>query len=354
MNQRTITGLPDAIGLRSTLPACWVSLLYRLVREYRLDAEQIFEEAGLNPKRLSHPETRVPHRNVTQIWNKVAELTSNQAFGLTTAKVVFPTMLHSLSMAMYTCSTLEAMFEHVVKYCRMIQPLSVMKFQQRNNEYVYVWGSPAPYVSQIATEGLGAAIVAVARQLYGHDFAPLRISLICEKPDDTSVYTDFFKAPVEFCAAENIMYMDKTILQQPLLTANPSLEMKCLQMTTDYLARLDRHDVVNLVYSKLLALLATHNYSEEIIAESLCMSLRTLQRKLHDAGTSYVSLLQNTRRELALSYVNDHNLSIGEISYLSGFSNPGNFIRAFKRWTGKTPGNYRLEDSIEPTIFKPH
>ena len=349
-----MTGLPDVIGLRSTLPTCWVYLLYRSVKEYGLDAEQIFEEAGLNPKRLCHPETRIPHRNVTQIWNKVAERAGDQAFGLTTAKMVFPTMLHSLSMAMYASSTLKSMFEHVIKYCRTIQPLSVMNFQQCHGEYKYVWGSPEPYVSQIATEGLGAAIVAVARQIYGHDFAPLRVSLTCQEPDDTSIYTDFFKAPVEFCADENVMYMNKTMLQQPLLTANPSLEMKCLQMTTDYLARLDRHDTVNLVYSKLLTLLPNHYYSEEIIAESLCLSRRTLQRKLHDAGTSYDSLLQNIRRELALSYVNDDILSIGEISYLSGFSNPGNFIRAFKRWTGRTPGNYRLECSKGPIITKPH
>ena len=319
-----------------------------------MDAEQLFEEAGLNPHRLSHPETRIPHRNVTQIWNKVAELTGNQAFGLTTAKMIFPTMLHSLSMAMYSTSTLESMFEHVVRYCRTIQPLSVMRFQQREKDFLYVWGSPAPYVSQVATEGLGAAIIAVARQLYGHHFAPMRVSLISGKPEDLSVYTDFFRSPVEFSADENIMYLDKTVLQQPLLTANRSVEMKCLEMTTDYLARLDRHDIVNLVYSKLLALLPTHNYSEEVIAESLCLSRRTLQRKLHDAGTSYDSLLQTTRRDLALGYVNNDNLSIGEISYLLGFSNPGNFIRAFKRWTERTPGNYRIECSKGQIITKPN
>ena len=69
--------------------------------------------------------------------------------------------------------------------------------------------------------------------------------------------------------------------------------------------------------------------------------LRSLQRKLHEQDTSFKELLSNTQQELALFYIRDSNRSIGEITYLLGFSEPSNFTRAFKRWTGQSPAEYR-------------
>ena len=75
---------------------------------------------------------------------------------------------------------------------------------------------------------------------------------------------------------------------------------------------------------------------------TLHVSLRSLQRKLKEEDTSYKDLLEETRRQLALQYLRDSRRSIGEITYLLGFSEPSNFTRAFKRWTGKSPVQYRM------------
>ena len=81
--------------------------------------------------------------------------------------------------------------------------------------------------------------------------------------------------------------------------------------------------------------------TEKQIAECLNLSLRSLQRKLEDKGYNYKNLLEETRRELAEQYIRNSNLSISEITYMLGFSEPSNFSRAFKRWTGKSPQSYR-------------
>jgi len=67
----------------------------------------------------------------------------------------------------------------------------------------------------------------------------------------------------------------------------------------------------------------------------------TLRRKLKEEGTSFQALLDNMRKELALGYMRDTQMNFGEIAYVLGFSTPGAFQRAFKRWTGETPGDYR-------------
>jgi AraC-like DNA-binding protein len=71
------------------------------------------------------------------------------------------------------------------------------------------------------------------------------------------------------------------------------------------------------------------------------MSLRNMQRKLKDKASNYKEILEDTRKHLAQSYLKQVNLSLGEVSYLIGFSDRSNFNRAFKRWSKLTPGDYR-------------
>jgi AraC-like DNA-binding protein len=74
------------------------------------------------------------------------------------------------------------------------------------------------------------------------------------------------------------------------------------------------------------------------------MSTRTLQRRLQEEGSGFVEILNETRRELALQYIQDDSLPLKEVSYLLGYSDVSNFSRAFKRWTGKAPSGARVDN----------
>jgi AraC-like DNA-binding protein len=71
------------------------------------------------------------------------------------------------------------------------------------------------------------------------------------------------------------------------------------------------------------------------------MSARTLRRRLQEAGTSYREVLDATRCELARRYLSDASLPVGAVSFMLGFAEPSTFHRAFKRWTGMTPAQFR-------------
>jgi AraC-like DNA-binding protein len=75
------------------------------------------------------------------------------------------------------------------------------------------------------------------------------------------------------------------------------------------------------------------------------MTPRTLQRRLKAHGISYQKLLENLRKDLAKSYLRERRLAIGELAYLLGYSEPSAFQRAFKRWTGMTPDNFRRHET---------
>ena len=128
---------------------------------------------------------------------------------------------------------------------------------------------------------------------------------------------------------------------RPLLAANSALMAKNEQITTDYLARLLRGDLVNSVYSQILAAGGVHEVSVNKVADNLNMSTRILQRKLKTCGTSFESLVAEVFRERALQYMENPNFSIQEVGRIMGFKDLSNFSRAFKRWTSISPTEYR-------------
>ena len=104
-----------------------------------------------------------------------------------------------------------------------------------------------------------------------------------------------------------------------------------------FIARTTTRDVVD----KIVERLPDGPPGQQQIASALHMSNRTLQRKLREEGTSFKDLLQDTRMQLARKYLLSPGRSVVETAYLLGFSEPSTFSRAFKRWTGVAPVDYR-------------
>ena len=161
------------------------------------------------------------------------------------------------------------------------------------------------------------------------------------EPTCSKKFATFFQAPLEYSSSETAFIFDKKELNTPLPSANVELVRSSEKIIVDYLAKFDRTSVMMQVKAKLFEQLPTGKTTEESIAKTLHMSTRTLQRKLKEEGTTYKQLLDNTRRELAAQYIKQSNISISEITYLLGFSEPSNFSRAYKRWMGQSPSEHR-------------
>lgn len=156
-------------------------------------------------------------------------------------------------------------------------------------------------------------------------------------------YASVFPCPVYFAADENAVQLSRHAAQRPLRTHEPWLHAEMLALCEQRLRQLENESLLQVRVQKVLGpLLRGNTPSLEAVADGLGMASWTLRRKLREEGTSFQSLLDDSRRDLALAYMKDVGLSLGEIAYMLGFSTPGAFQRAFKRWTGgTTPGEYR-------------
>ena len=130
-------------------------------------------------------------------------------------------------------------------------------------------------------------------------------------------------------------------MEDALPGSNPELALQNDQVVMRYLERLDRGDIVTMVRSRIIAELSGGFVSKQGVAERLHMSARNLQTKLAARGTSFQEVLDSTRQQLALGYIDQRAMPIKEITYLLGFADTAVFNRAFKRWTGRSPSAFR-------------
>ena len=123
--------------------------------------------------------------------------------------------------------------------------------------------------------------------------------------------------------------------------ANPELAENIDTWMREYLARFDANSLSVKVRRLLAETLPDGEFKQDHVASALAMSVRSLQRNLHKEGVNFKELLEMTRQDMAMKYIEEKQLSIIEICCLLGFSDQSNFTKAFKRWTGKTPHSYR-------------
>jgi len=165
------------------------------------------------------------------------------------------------------------------------------------------------------------------------------------QPDDlTEHQATFAPANVRFGAPSTGFSFDASHLDAELPTADAELNSILTQHTERMLKELPAERSVAMQVRRLLAQsLPAGQPSVSTVAKKLALSTRTLARRLEDEGESFGDLLDDTRRRLALRHLDQDELSVEEIAFVLGFSQAPVFHRAFRRWTGKTPLEFRRE-----------
>jgi AraC-like DNA-binding protein len=176
----------------------------------------------------------------------------------------------------------------------------------------------------------------------GVDWIPLKVGFQYPQPEDVSAYHRLFRAPLEFEQPINFVIFDAALLDQPFPKANPGLFAVLDRYIIELLKKLPRQEnIVDSVRQEISDGLRGGDAGLEAIALRLSIAPRTLQRKLKEAGTSHQELLDEMRRELSIHYLQERQMAVCEVAFLLGFSETSAFHRAFKRWTGTTPGEFR-------------
>lgn len=325
--------------MSATALSSWARSIRRAVERAGVDPDPLFVAAGLDPAALADPNARYPVRRTAELWRRAVQATGNPALGLDVARQVTPTTFHALGYAQVASANLREAFERAVRYFRIVADTGELAFERDGPNYALTIrvpaGEDAPAVESI--DAFVAVFVRMVRGLAGRDADPLRVELARPSPNDPGPWQRAFRVMPEFGAVSNRIEYPAALIERPLETANPELARHNDAVVIAQLARLQRQGFTDRVRAVIVETLPDGPPTGEAVAARLHLSARSLQRRLADEGTSFSELLDATRLELARSYLEAGTHTVGEVTFLLGYSDASAFSRAFKRWTGVAP-----------------
>lgn len=326
--------------------------IFQTLESYGVDAASVLRDAGVDLTRLSDPTTRLDREVHKRLVEGAVEMTGDLSFGLRFSDFVHPTTFHALGFALLSSSTVRAFCRRWQRYHSFITTTGEVQFEEAVDNPCLVFPTTSAQadspVGRVLIDGQMTTVLKLIRFMYRPDYNPVRVTLIAPNAAGSEeTYARYLGPNVEFAADKNAMYFDRGDLDVPLPAANAELARQNDEVVVQFLARLDRSNVVAQAHAKLIDLLPSGDCSKAKVASSLNMSVRTLHNRLADAGTTYQHLLDKTRQDLAEQYMTQANISVSEVAYLLGFSDCSNFSRAFHRWTGLSPSDFRDQSATQ-------
>lgn len=326
----------------SMLATVWL-IVGQLVERHGLDSQSFMQELGVAPETLRDVRARLPSRLADQAFEKAAALIPDPAFALLAAQCWHPSNLGTMGYAWLSSRTLHTGLKRIERFSRILGS----RFTYRCIEepaclrLTYDHGRGDASVGHAMTDFSLAILFDMCRTNFGRELKAAGVHLRRPRPADPTPWTNFYGCDISFDAHEDCLLIDSATANTPLPTANIPLANTFDAILTEQLASFFNDDIVSRCKAFLLRELTSGLPSASELAAALGLSVRSLQRKLHELGLSYQGVLDETRHELARRYLDDPGKSVTEITFLLGFSEQSAFTRAFKRWSGMSPTTYR-------------
>jgi AraC-like DNA-binding protein len=316
-------------------------ILWKLLEEYGHDAESIFLGEGIDREMILKPGARVTHTKVESLWSKVNELIDDPCFGLRGVKFWHPSQFNALGHAWLASGTLRQALNRAVRYAHITGTDRKNRLEDTAKGLTVTLSQSlkVPALMDLAM----SILMSACRLNYGPDLNPVEVNFIHSKPACAEEYYSFFNSPVNFNADNDSITLTEDAVDKRLPIGNPQLAKIHDQYIIRYLAELDKNNIAQRVKGAIMDMLPSGGICDEKVAQNLNMSTRSLQRKLHNAHTTFGTLLDEVRQEIAEHYIHDSTVSLTEIAFVLGYSEYSSFWRAYKRWTKTSPSEIRKQ-----------
>jgi AraC-like DNA-binding protein len=310
------------------------------------DVDRIFGNVHLLPDVAGSPTLKLRLTDFCRLFEESARQTGNGNFGLWFGNQFAPRDLGLWGYAAVSAPTLGAALESLVRLFRYHQESSVMRLVGDPDGLVrleYRIIVPGIFERRQDAELSLGMFLNVIRECCGAHWAPEEVQFEHPKPEAAREHEAAFGAPVYFSQPTNALLFRPDVLERPM----PSRDLKLLAVMQTCLERLGAAVAgEDLLLDHVRAVVRTRLPSGyptiEEVADELRAPLGTLHRDLQEAGLTYKEMVEDVRRDLAVSYVRQRHLAFSEIAMLLGYSELSAFSRAFRRWTGASPREYRV------------
>ena len=312
-----------------------------------IDTTRLLLQAGLAPDLLTSDEGRVGGEQFQAFVHLLCEHTGNPILGLETGDFVQPGSYSVLGYITMSCATLGEAIARIAPFEKLVGDMGVTRIEDAGENLRLVWhcAYTDPLVRPHLVDNVFASWIRYARWLADDSGAsPTEVALQRSAPSRERIrdYTERWGCPVTFNAPDNSLLLAKSLLTVPLRQPDPLLRKTLEAHANSQLATLESDTALTTkVKHSIQQQLLQGITRQDMIAEHLGMTSRTLQRKLSQEGVSYQALLDEVRQAMAEDLLVNTELAIPEIGERLGYSEPTSFHRKFKAVTGITPGAFR-------------
>jgi AraC-like DNA-binding protein len=312
-----------------------------MISDMGLSPTDVLTLAKLPADLFARKEASLSPAEYFRLWHGLEQAAGTEALPLKIGQVVSVEAFDPPIFASLCSPNLNAALQQLIRFKKLIGPMTLRLEIDARRTCVTLdcYGNDEPI-----PRSLGAAemvfFTQLARLATRKRIVPLWVELV-HLPDSVEPYREYFGVALQPGKANRIAFSARDALQ-PFLTENATMWDFFEAGLKKKLSNLDTEaSISERVKSALLEMLPSGHSSIQEAASRLAMSKRSLQRQLSEMSSSYQAVLNATGRELAQHYLARSSISPGEIAYLLGFHDGNSFIRAFRGWTGKTPGEYR-------------
>lgn len=326
-------------------PASYVAILSEMLKDYGHPTVPMLATVGLSNEYLDQPDASISDQQLRQLLQVAARISADPALGLHFGRRLTLTSHGVLGYALMSCNDLMSALDLLMKYYRLLMSSAMLTLEQ-DDEYILIEHKNLGQDlmnPNFDEEVFSGGIVTAVKQLLHRDRLPMEIYFAYPEPDYADEYRKVFNCPVHFNYHRNAIKLNKSLLQEKPEFANPSMLKIYQQQCDKLLASLD--DKADLSSSVRRMLIAENSGFPklEAMAEKFHMSPRTFRRRLQEEGSSFQTISDEVKRQLAEDYLRNSNFSIETIASLVGFNDISNFRRAFIRWTGESPANFQKQ-----------
>jgi AraC-like DNA-binding protein len=325
MSLRAATGLVEAM----TAAGC--------------DCEQILSPLGLSAEKLDDPEGFVASAAFAQILHAAARASGDDCFGLHFGERFNPRDVGALLYVVLNSPTFGDGFANASRYLKVHNEAARFTFVPgpRVSQLQFALDLPAGLRGQQTEYGLAVMLNAL-RLMAGSQWAPIEVHLEHAAPARPAEAIRVFGAPVSYGRPVNAFVVEREFADRPV----PAADARLYPVLRDYLERVlaEMPAEDGMITAVRRAIGEAMRHGEPTlgqVAARLALGARTLQRKLKAQNVAFKELVDDTRRHFSLRYLRDRTTTLSEVSYLLGYSEVSAFNRAFRRWTGSTPSEFR-------------
>ncbi len=306
-------------------------------------AEQLLHQSQLREQTASNSDqTLTPGNNPLITLETAVTLAGDPTLALRLGQQIGIESYGTFGFALLSCATLRESIELLLRYGKVFfNPGWLSQDHDKGLLLRLDLNRGTPAQQQIVAELCFSQLASIGNSLFRRHLEGAQISFSYAKPAHASSYKMILGAEVTFDSEHSELFLPTHVLETAVKTANISDHVVFHQQCEEMLLGLDRVGKTTADVRQLLIQSAGDFLTIEQVAERLHISQRTLRRRLKAESTNFRSTLDEIRDLLAKEYLAKTELTVAEIAHLLEYSETVNFRRAFVRWNGITPNNYR-------------